>query len=195
MRVAQFFGLLAAATIVAACGGGQDPEPVTPVADTTPRVNQDSIDAANRAADEERRRREAEEAERQRREAALAQVREDLAAPIHFEYDQADVRADDQQLLDRKAQILQANASVTLTVSGHADERGSDEYNLALGNRRAASAKRYLVSKGVEAARLETASFGEERPVAQGSDEEAYAQNRRAEFELTAGGDNLVAPQ
>ncbi|MGH7657512.1 MAG: OmpA family protein, partial [Gemmatimonadales bacterium] len=67
-------------------------------------------------------------------------------------------------------------------------------YNLALGNRRAAAAKRYLVNKGVADSRITISSFGEEQPVAMGSDESAWAQNRRDEFEITAGGENLVAP-
>ena len=189
---------MAAALVLAACGKNQ-PEAVTPVADTAAanaRARQDSIDAANRRAAEEEARRRA-EAERLARENAdrLGAVRTDLTAPIHFDYDQASVRGDDQGQLDRKAAILQANSGVTLRVSGHADERGSDEYNLALGNRRAAAAKRYLVNKGIDAGRIEVVSFGEERPAAQGSDEEAYAQNRRDEFEIVAGGDNLAAPQ
>jgi len=111
---------------------------------------------------------------------------------IHFDYDQAQVRAADQAVLDRKAAILQANPNVRIRVSGHADDRGSDEYNLALGNRRAAAAKRYLESKGVDGARIEVVSYGEERPLDQGNDENAWAQNRRDEFEVTAGGDHLV---
>ena len=105
------------------------------------------------------------------------------------------MRPADQATLDRKAAILVANPSVKLRISGHADERGSDEYNLALGNRRAAAAKRYLENKGVEGSRLEVISYGEERPANPGSDESSYAQNRRDEFEVTAGGDNLTAPQ
>jgi peptidoglycan-associated lipoprotein len=88
-----------------------------------------------------------------------------------------------------------ANPGVKIKISGHADERGSDEYNLALGNRRAAAAKRYLEGKGVDGSRIEVVSYGEERPLNPGSDESAYAQNRRDEFEVTAGGDNLSAPQ
>src|SRR5437867_2856440 len=76
-------------------------------------------------------------------------------------------------------------------ISGHCDERGSDEYNLALGNRRATKAKEYLVQHGVDAGRVETGSYGEERPIAQGHDENAWAQNRRDEFEILAGGDVL----
>jgi len=90
---------------------------------------------------------------------------------------------------------MQANPNLKLRVSGHADERGSDEYNLALGNRRAAAAKRYLENKGIDGSRIEVVSYGEERPLNPGTDETAYAQNRRDEFEVTAGGDNIVAPQ
>ena len=79
-------------------------------------------------------------------------------------------------------------------IAGNADERGSDEYNLALGNRRGAAAKRYLTSKGVDGGRLEVVSYGEERPANPGHDEGAYAENRRDDFEITAGGDNLVQP-
>jgi peptidoglycan-associated lipoprotein len=114
---------------------------------------------------------------------------------INFEYDQAAVRATDQGILDRKAAILGANPNVKIQISGHADERGSDEYNLALGNRRAAAAMRYLENKGIDASRMEVVSYGEERPLNPGHDETAYAQNRRDEFQVTAGGDNLVAPQ
>ena len=114
---------------------------------------------------------------------------------INFDYDQATVRQADQATLDRKAAILSANPNVKLRISGHADERGSDEYNLALGNRRAAAAKRYLESKGVNGSRLEVVSYGEERPLNPGTDESAFAQNRRDEFEVTAGANNLTAPQ
>ena len=97
--------------------------------------------------------------------------------------------------LDRKASILGANPNVKIQISGHADERGSDEYNLALGNRRAAAAKRYLENKGIDGSRIDVVSYGEERPLNPGHDEAAYAQNRRDEFTITSGGDNLVAPQ
>jgi peptidoglycan-associated lipoprotein len=114
---------------------------------------------------------------------------------INFEYDQATVRPADQETLNRKASILVANPGVRIRISGHADERGSDEYNLALGNRRAAAAKRYLEGKGVDGSRIEVVSYGEERPLNPGSDESAFAKNRRDEFEVIAGGDNLSAPQ
>jgi peptidoglycan-associated lipoprotein len=144
------------------------------------RRRQDSIDAANRDRDN------------MTRDAAT--LRATLTATVHFEYDQSDLRADDKSVLDAKIPILQANTGVMIRVSGHTDERGSDEYNLALGQRRAAAAKAYLVQHGIAESRIETISYGEERPSAQGSDEGAFAQNRRAEFEITAGGQTLRKP-
>ncbi|HET9274738.1 MAG TPA: OmpA family protein [Gemmatimonadales bacterium] len=119
----------------------------------------------------------------------------DIEAPIHFDYDRYDIRPEDMANLDRKAAILNANPALRLRISGHADERGSDEYNLVLGNNRALSARRYLEGKGVAAARIEVTSFGEERPVDPASTEEAWTKNRRDEFEIIAGGDRLVAPR
>jgi peptidoglycan-associated lipoprotein len=191
MRATSLLLVLATAGLAAACGGKPAPEQPAPepTAAPAPAPTPASTD------DSEARAR-AEEEARARRAAELANaVKADLAAMINFEYDQATVRSIDQATLDRKAAILAANPNVRIQISGHADERGSDEYNLALGNRRGAAAKRYLENKGIDAARIEVVSYGEERPLAQGSDEAAYAQNRRDEFQVTAGGDNLVAPQ
>jgi peptidoglycan-associated lipoprotein len=118
-----------------------------------------------------------------------------LAERIHFALDRADLSPEARTTLVAKAEIMRSSPNVALRIAGHADERGSDEYNLALGNRRAAAAKRYLESKGVDGGRMEVVSYGEERPLNPGTDEAAYAQNRRDEFEITAGGANLVAPQ
>jgi peptidoglycan-associated lipoprotein len=195
--------LLAAGAAAAACGGSQPPETPVPVVDTAAenaraRARQDSIDAANRAraeadrlAREEADRRAAADRAAREREALMA----DIAAMVHFDFDRSDIRSDDMANLDRKAAILNANAGLRLRIAGHADERGSDEYNLALGNRRAAAAKRYLVSKGIADSRMDIVSYGEERPVAPGQDEASWQQNRRDEFEIVAGGDNLVAPR
>jgi peptidoglycan-associated lipoprotein len=113
---------------------------------------------------------------------------------IHFDYDQSNVRPDDAGTLDQKVAILQANPDLRIRVHGHCDERGSDEYNLALGNRRAQAAKQYLVSHGIDASRIETQSWGEERPLVDGHDEGAWSQNRRDEFEIIGGGDALRRP-
>lgn len=123
-----------------------------------------------------------------------AAVVAEVQAMVHFDFDRADIRSDDRAILDRKAEILGANGGLRLRIAGHADERGSDEYNLALGNRRAVAVKTYLANKGIDGSRLELVSYGEEQPLAGGHDEDAWAQNRRAEFEVTAGGVNLRMP-
>jgi len=117
-----------------------------------------------------------------------------LQEPIHFEYDQDAIRGMDAAILDQKARVLLANPSVRIRIAGHADERGSDEYNLVLGTRRATSAKRYLEAKGIDGSRIEVVSYGEERPVDSMSSESAWAKNRRDEFDVLSGADRLVSP-
>ena len=99
---------------------------------------------------------------------------------IYVDTDKFDIDAEDQAALRQQAQYLQQFANVRATVEGHADERGTREYNLALGERRANAAKNYLVSLGVPANRITVVSYGKERPVALGSNEQAWARNRRA---------------
>ncbi len=99
---------------------------------------------------------------------------------IFFDTDKFNVDAEDQSTLQRQAQWLAQYPNARVTVEGHADERGTREYNLALGERRANSAKNYLASLGVDASRVQTVSYGKERPQALGSDEQSWAQNRRA---------------
>jgi peptidoglycan-associated lipoprotein len=99
---------------------------------------------------------------------------------IHFDTDSSDVNSEAQGILTAQARWLAAHPSVRVTVEGHCDERGTREYNLALGERRANSAKNALAAAGVSADRISVISYGKERPVANGSDDEAWAQNRRA---------------
>ena len=99
---------------------------------------------------------------------------------IFFDFDQYNVDAEDQATLRSQAQWLQRNPAVRVTLEGHADERGTRDYNIALGERRANAAKNYLASLGVDPSRINVISYGKERPAALGSDESAYAQNRRA---------------
>lgn len=127
--------------------------------------------------------------------AVTADLTRVMQEAIYFDLDQETVRADGQAVLDRKAAIMLANPALRIKVSGHADDRGSDEYNLVLGNKRATSAKRYLEAKGIDGGRIETVSFGEERPVDSASTEAAWATNRRDEFELIAGAARLAKPQ
>jgi peptidoglycan-associated lipoprotein len=110
-----------------------------------------------------------------------------LAAPIHFDFDRSDLRPEAITLLDQKVAILRSAPLLEIVIEGHCDERGSDEYNLALGNRRAAAAKRYLVEHGIADSRITIVSFGEERPVDPRHSEEAWAANRRSEFVVTRG--------
>ncbi len=105
---------------------------------------------------------------------------------VYFDFDKADLRADARATLEANAEWLRRNPSARVQVEGHCDERGSVQYNLALGERRAESAKRYLQSLGVSGARVSTISYGEERPVDPGHGEDAWARNRRAEFVVTA---------
>jgi peptidoglycan-associated lipoprotein len=99
---------------------------------------------------------------------------------VHFATDASDVDSEAQGILTRQAAWLAKYPNVSVTIEGHADERGTREYNLALGDRRANSAKNFLVNAGVSASRLSVISYGKERPVATGSDEGSWAQNRRA---------------
>ena len=107
---------------------------------------------------------------------------------IYFGFDKFNLKADARKTLDKQGAWFKANPSVTATLEGHADERGTREYNLALGERRANSVKDYLVSLGVNPARLKTISYGKERPVAMGSNEAAWGQNRRGVTRVTGAG-------
>jgi len=108
-----------------------------------------------------------------------------MAERVHFDYNKADLHPGDVQLLQRKLGILQAHPQLAVQVAGNCDERGSDEYNLALGERRAAAAKRWLTAHGVADSRITIISYGKERPLDSGHDEAAYAKNRRDEFVVT----------
>jgi peptidoglycan-associated lipoprotein len=106
---------------------------------------------------------------------------------LHFEFDRYDLTDEARRSLDDVAQALKENPRFSVLVEGHADERGTTEYNLALGERRAQTVKDYLVSRGVEAGRVDTVSFGEQRPLDPGHNELAWALNRRAHFVIRAG--------
>lgn len=101
---------------------------------------------------------------------------------IYFDFDKYNLRDDARRQLDANAEILRSNSDMNIVIEGHCDERGTDEYNLALGERRAQAAREYLVRLGIDASRVNVLSYGEERPVAPGHDEESWALNRRGEF-------------
>ena len=185
--------------------------PKAPPAPPAPVVNQDSIDAAARARADEAARLERERLERERAAAAAAAraaaeaeararaavdaAKAAFATAIYFDLDKSELSTEARALLDAKLPLLRTNANVRIRIAGHADDRGSDEYNVALGQRRAASAKRYLVDQGIAADRIDVVSFGEERPAAMGSGEESWAKNRRDEFEIIVGGETIRLPQ
>ena len=177
-----------------------EPAPSAPVQAAAPidsTAIRDSIARARDAAAAEAARRAREDSIRMANDRASTEqtaLRNALTAVIYFDFDQAELRDDARAALDAKIPVLTANSGVSVRISGHTDERGSSEYNLALAQRRAATAKRYLVEHGIAENRIETVSFGEERPAAQGSDESAWAQNRRDEFEITAGGGGRLTP-
>jgi len=179
---------LVTAMAVAACGKKPDTTP-TPVAtgpdsaelakrraDSIAAAQADSLAKARALADSIARAAAADSAAAAAR--AGDEVRSMLATMIHFEFNKAEIQGGDQTLLDQKIAILQKNPGLRIQIAGNCDERGSQEYNLALGNRRANAAKQYLVTHGIDA----------------GHTEDAWAKNRRDEFSILAGGDALVKP-
>ncbi len=101
---------------------------------------------------------------------------------VHFDFDKSDIRVDAAEVLKRKAAWLKENPNVVVIIQGHCDERGTEAYNMALGERRAQAAKKFLMALGISGDRLETISYGEEMPLDPGHNEEAWAKNRRAQF-------------
>lgn len=103
---------------------------------------------------------------------------------VFFDFDQADLSSESRDKLANNAKLLKAAANVKIVVEGHCDERGTNEYNLGLGERRASAVKNYLVSLGISSSRIMTISYGEEKPFAMGHGEDAWKQNRRGHFGL-----------
>lgn len=119
------------------------------------------------------------------RRAALVQKATELNLQnIYFDYDKSSIREDAREILKANAEIFTQKTDEGIVVEGHCDERGTAEYNMALGERRAQEAKRYLINLGISEARIETVSYGEEQPLDNESSEEAWSKNRRAQFLL-----------
>ena len=114
-----------------------------------------------------------------------------MAERIHFDLDMAEIRPDAERVLRAKLAILRASPNVQLRIEGHCDERGSNEYNDALGNRRAQAVVDFFTGFGLDASRFAIVSFGEDRPLVTRSTEDAWSQNRRAEFIITAGQNDI----
>ncbi len=163
MSYSKFFVMLVASILLAACGGNTtvpDPEPSGEVyggdsGASTSGANEGSFGEGEEFFDEE------------------------LGTVIYFEFDSSEVRAQDQDLVAAHAMKLNGSSYGSVRLEGHADERGSREYNIGLGERRAQAVRQLLMIQGVSASQIQTVSFGEERPDALGSDESDYARNRR----------------
>lgn len=125
--------------------------------------------------------------------AAIRAARSTLEEMVFFDYDMSEIRDDAATRLRAKVAILRASPQVQFRIEGHADERGSTEYNLALGNRRAEAIRQFLTGFGLAENRFEIVSFGEGRPLQQGDNEAAWARNRRGQFVITAGA-NAINP-
>ncbi len=186
----------------AACGGPPEPEGPTP--EELAQMRQDSIEAAQAQARADSLRRVREQARRdsiaaaQARERAMQAETEAAMAIIQemifFDFDMSAIKPPAEVALMKKLAVLRANPNVRIRIAGHADERGSVEYNRALGQRRAEAAKAFLVNFGISASRITTVSFGEDRPLETGHNEDAWAKNRRDEFTVISGGDQMRNP-
>lgn len=190
MRIRGFIvPIVAAVVLTAACGGAEPPPPPAPATGPSQEeLDRRAAEEAARQAEADRRaeaeRRRMEEQDRMSRQRAL---RTTLTERVHFEYDMSDITSESERRLRAKVDILRNSTDVRIRLEGHADERGSNEYNQALGSRRAQSVRDFLAGFGISANRFAMVSFGEERPLVNRSDEEAWAQNRRVEFIITAG--------
>ncbi|MFN8877401.1 MAG: OmpA family protein [Gemmatimonadota bacterium] len=207
--------LMIAPVLVVACRPQRPPEPEpqpTPVAAADTAAERARREAADRAA------REAAAAKARADSVAIAnaaagalagaaartmtpasagdtEIRALLTAPVFFDYDAAEIRDDARAVLEAKLSVLAANPAVRLRITGHTDDRGAEEYNLALGQRRAAALQRWLVQRGVAADRFVIVSYGEEGATCTAADETCWVKNRRAEFEITSAPASLVAPK
>ena len=157
-----------------------DTDVTQPVADKDLKAKE----AAEKARQEELARQRALEEERLKEEAAKIEAARNqfVMEDIFFDFDSFAILPEAQDILSSKAEWLQSNPDISVTIEGHCDERGTIEYNLALGDRRAQSAKDFLINLGIAESRLNTISYGEERPVVPDSNEDAWAKNRRAHF-------------
>ena len=158
------------------------PSPVTTAESDRARRDADERASAERIAAEERAK-----TEREQALAARAVTLQTLTAPIYFELDKSDLTEEGRRALDAKLELLQRATQIRIRIEGNADDSGSDEYNMALGERRAAVASRYLIQEGISASRIQIVSRGEEKPACTDRDEPCRAKNRRDEFMVTSG--------
>jgi peptidoglycan-associated lipoprotein len=159
-------------------------KPVPEIDDEAARLEEERL----RQEEEERLRREREEAERLMREEEEARARVDfenqMSVMVHFDFDRSALKPEAREILSQKADLLRQRPTVNIRIEGHCDQWGTEEYNLSLGERRANSAKDYLVNAGIEEGRISKISYGKERPLDTAHNREAWAKNRRGEFHI-----------
>lgn len=182
--------LLVALVVGGACHHAPPPD-AAPVVAARPNTNLDAQDRARRdaARRDSMARADAARADADQRARDAAAARATIGEPVYFDFDKAELLPPAIAALNAKVPVLHSHSRVRIHIEGNADDRGSNEYNMALGQRRAASAKRYLVANGIDVSRIETVSYGEERPVCRAETESCWHQNRRDEFVISAGTD------
>lgn len=175
-------GMVVALGLVALMAAGCAKEEV--VKKDEPVVQQQTVKQQEPAKPVEQQQVAAKQEEPKQQEATGAKASESVVLEtVYFDFDKSDLRQDARDTLSKNAEaLLKKMADAKIKIEGHCDERGSDEYNMALGDRRAKSAAKYLIGLGVKADRISTISYGEEKPAVQGHDEAAWSKNRRAEF-------------
>jgi len=188
----RVMALLAALSMTALMIGGcasneavksEEPAAATVKAETKPEQQQPQVKTEESAAPAPKQIAEAAPAATADTQVAKAPAAVSAFETVYFDFDKSDLRQDSRNVLNKNAEImLKSQPTAKIKIEGHCDERGSAEYNLALGERRAKSAMQYLLTLGVQPERLSVISYGKEKPAVQGNDEEVWAKNRRAEF-------------
>ena len=177
--------LLSFAALSSACSRNKVAAAPTP---SSASANRAAIDAADRENAKLRGDADHASADRVEAEKKMASDRSAITTPIFFQFDRSEINDEGIQLLDQKVDALQRNAAVRIRVEGNADDSGSDEYNMALSQRRAAIVHRYLTERGIDASRVQIVSYGEEKPACTTSrDDDCRAKNRRDEFVILSG--------
>ena len=196
MILRRFVAPVMAATLLVAACKKEPPAPVVPAGPSEEEIARrraDSIAAARAAAEAAAARERAAAEAAAARERAVTAARATLEEMVFFDYDKSDIRDEAAAVLRAKVEILRASPQVQMQIQGHADERGSTEYNLALGNRRAEAIRQFMVGFGIAESRFSIISYGEERPLESASNESAWSRNRRGQFVITAGA-NAINP-
>jgi len=189
MRSALRLSLLFIAVTTVVAGGCSKRRPAIPApapSSTAASADQARLDSIERASSARRAAEERERVEAERKAAREAVILT-MTTPVYFELDKADLTEEGRRLLDAKRELLQRQPEMRIRIEGHADDTGSDEYNMALGERRAATARRYLVQSGIAEGRMQIVSRGEERPACTDGTEACRSRNRRDEFILVSG--------